>query len=300
MAKKRQARPDDACPFPPGVDLPGKPRSSIISASIFADPRFVTSALVVAGIIFILGFTLVPPPVIKLPGEPSIWSSATPVGEGTDSAERPEQWIPKHQNVTTINDDIILSGEETYTIENGSYYLLGSIFVKDNAKLIIRNADISIRYKSGYSQENPIQTAYNGLLIGNATLEVLNSTIYYPKPGEAIIGLYENSSCKIVDSDLPLLNINQMRNSNLELDGSRVRYIVSGENAKTRLNSSDVYAMWPVQFDFGGVYDDREPKLGELKLDAQDTRIIWLTTFNRNSTINVSKSLSGYRDSWSS
>ncbi len=52
--------------------------------------------------------------------------------------------VSGYQNVTTHEGDLIISGTQTYTIENCTFIQTGNIYVKDRAKLYVKNAEIRI------------------------------------------------------------------------------------------------------------------------------------------------------------
>ena len=299
MAKKKQIEIDDACPFPPGVELPSKGRLSAISGSIFADPRFVGSALLVAGIIFILGFTLVPPPIIRIAGEPSIWNATIPTWGGSPVFDTKLTWVPRYSNITTLVGDMILSGEQELRLENGSYSIEGTILVKDKAKLIMRNADISIKYKTGYSSLDQILTSLNIKLVDEASLEATNSTIFYPQ-NTASFGFYNNSQCIITNCNMSRVDITGYSESRLELKSSNVNVLGIGENTQLSLDSCSVYGVYPVTYALEGFNGGVALKTGDLVLDASDSNITRVSTFYRNSTVTVDHSINGYHEKWSS
>ncbi|MCX6654349.1 MAG: hypothetical protein NTY03_04415 [Candidatus Bathyarchaeota archaeon] len=299
MARKKRLDVDDACSFPPGVELPSKGRLSAISGSIFADPRFVGSALLVAGMIFILGLTLVPPPIIKIAGEPSIWNATIPNWGGGPVFDTKLKWVPRYSNITTLKGEMILSGEQELKLENGSYSIDGTILVKDKAKLIMRNADISIKYKTGYSGIDQIQTYLNIKLVDEASLEATNSTIFYPQ-NTASFGFYNNSQCIITNCNMSRVDITGYSESRLELKGSKVNFLGIGENTQLSLNLCSVYGVYPATYALEGFNGGVALKTGKLVLDASDSNITQVSTFYRNSTITVDHSINGYHEKWSS
>lgn len=74
--------------------------------------------------------------------------------------------------------DIVLTGNDVMTIENITYTQTGNIYVRDNAKLTIKNATLIMNMR--YHEE------FNICISGNATLEILDSTISHSLPNEGI------------------------------------------------------------------------------------------------------------------
>jgi hypothetical protein len=72
--------------------------------------------------------------------------------------------LPIFVAATTHEGDIIISGSDVFTIENEDYVQRGNILVKDNAKLVVRNA--FLRFDATYSyQYNLTITDSAGLIV---------------------------------------------------------------------------------------------------------------------------------------
>jgi len=107
---------------------------------------------------------------------------------------------------TSINGELIISGNQTFIVEARSLIQTGNITIKDNGTLLIRNGELqlSIRGEKAYNITvkdkgkiliiNGNITALNEAstitLIGNANLTLLNAFI----KGFGVIKFYENSS----------------------------------------------------------------------------------------------------------
>jgi hypothetical protein len=241
----------------------------------------------------------VPPPVIKIAGEPSIWNTTIPDWSGSPAFDTKQMWVPRYSNVTSLKGEVILSGEQELLLENGSYSIEGTLLVKDKAKLIMKNADISIKYKTGYSGLDQIQTYLNIKLVEDASLQATNSTIFYPQ-NTASFGFYNNSQCKITNCNMSHVDINGYGESRLELNSSQIHFLGIGENTQLSLDSCSVYSVYPVAYSLEGFNGAVSLKIGELVLNASDSNITQVSTFYRNSTITVDHSINGYHEKWSS
>lgn len=74
-----------------------------------------------------------------------------------------------YDNVTTHEGDLIIDGTQTYVIENCTYVQTGNIYIRDWAKLVIRDSELY------FNQTYPMQ--YNPTFGDYSTLEVGNSTL---------------------------------------------------------------------------------------------------------------------------
>jgi hypothetical protein len=52
--------------------------------------------------------------------------------------------ISAYENITTHKGDLIITGSQTYVIENCTYLQTGNVYVEDRAKLLIKNAEVRI------------------------------------------------------------------------------------------------------------------------------------------------------------
>jgi rhodanese-related sulfurtransferase len=79
-------------------------------------------------------------------------------------------WISAGYWVELIhNGDLIIDGTQTFVIENCTYIQTGNIIAKESARLVIRNANVSINMTYG--------AQYNIVIQNNATVEMNNSVI---------------------------------------------------------------------------------------------------------------------------
>jgi hypothetical protein len=296
--KKHVEDDAEACPFPPGVDLPRKGAYTHISNSMFTDPRFVASALLVAGIIFILGLSLAPPPIIQLQSNPPIWNATIPQFVQNPIHSNTGTWIPKYLEVRTQAGDLLLQADQVLVIENCSYSIQGSILVKDQAKLILKNADVYINRKEGSTDTPLVSGFYHMMFLDESGLQVDNSTIYYARPDyHAQIGFYNSSTCRIANSNMSSVDFFGYDKTSFVLEKTGADVFEIGENSSLNLDFCDVNWVIPTMYDYD---NDMMVKNDNLRLTATDSSIISLETYYANSTIHVDKPTSGFLDSWNS
>ena len=299
LKKNEKGDLEDACPIPPGVDLPRKGRFTLVSTSVFTDSRFVASALLVAGILFIVGLTLVPPPIIQLRPNPPVWNTTPPqaISDTFPNLGYPSSvgaWVPKYQDVRTWDGDLILTGDQVMLIENCSYAIQGSVLLKDQAKLVFKNADIYLKPKNGFYTTDPVPYIYNLMSTDGSDLQIINSTIYSEQRAQA--AFFNGSTCHIADSNSSTIFFFGYDTAKLFFENADNSAIYLADDAALRLNSSKVEWVLPTTRDQTSYALD----VGDLRLDASDSLIKNLALFYENSTIHVDKPTIGYHENWNS
>ncbi len=180
MAKKRQSRPNDACPFPPNVNpLPKKPTpNNLFSKDLLGDWRVILPLLTLAMAILVYGLLITPLPTIPTLKTPPTWNSSIPLVSPSE-IQTPTNWTPKYTNKTTIDVDLILEGEKVLDIENCTYIINGKLYAKDNSKIILKNAELWIDPYGGYSPSYSIPNNLPGsiILTDSSSLVSENSSI---------------------------------------------------------------------------------------------------------------------------
>ena len=89
--------------------------------------------------------------------------------------------------------DLIISGTETFLIEDTKYFQQGHIYVNDSATLIVRNSDLMIG-------RGDVPTVHVYIFVGpDATLILNNATVYPlpggPPPGTLVCVMNEGDCC---------------------------------------------------------------------------------------------------------
>lgn len=91
--------------------------------------------------------------------------------------------------------DLILSGNDVMIVENTTYTQTGSIIIRDNARLTIKNARliVNVSYHDQYKLE----------MTEKSTLEIINSTLAAGIPNENIqFNIFDEANLIVQDSDL--------------------------------------------------------------------------------------------------
>jgi hypothetical protein len=293
MAKKR--KPDDACPFPPGVDLPKKGGLTSYSRPLYTSPVFIGVSLLLASALFIYGLSLAPPPIIKLQANPSIWNETLPTSEEQTYFGKTGPWKPRYQNVTTQKGYLILQGDQVLKIENCSYAFNGTVLVKDHAKIIIQNADIFLKHKNGWNGDDPIPTGLNIKFQDQAEFQAMNSTIYTTED-TAEVGFQNETRCRISYSNMSRVDFTGVGEATLKLDDSQVNLFYIGENAVATLTRCRVFNLFPALFD----YDSLKLDTDKARVEAYDSSIVEFTTYYVNSTVSLSGPIGSLYENWNS
>jgi hypothetical protein len=290
--KKNENDLEDTCPFPPGVDLPRKGRFTSIYISIFTDTRFVASVLLLAGIIFIFGLTLAPPPIIQLQTNPPIWNATIPQAKQYSLYEDAEPWTPRYLDVRTWEGDLVLEGDQVLVIENCTFLIQGSVLVKDHAKLVLKNVDLNIKQKTSWIPTDLLPPGYNVMFKDESEFQ----TDHVRANAKELV-FYNSSTCHVTDSNMSKTWFFGYDDTSFSFKKALINWVSIGENASAHLNDCKVNYIFPATIDN---WSHETIKTGNLKLDAEDSSIISLWTLYLNSTIKVDKPTSGYYESWNS
>jgi hypothetical protein len=93
----------------------------------------------------------------------------------------------------TYEGDLVISNNQTYTIENQDFHIIGKITVKDTSSLIIRNSNFTTVPSDDVSIE----------LTDHANLVVTNATVVFKRPSfESRIVVQDNAKANITNSKL--------------------------------------------------------------------------------------------------
>jgi len=175
-------------------------------------------------------------------------------------------------NVETL-DDLVISGEDVYLIENRTIILRGYILVKDQAQLIIRNAEI-YNIKRGVSGGELVPYYANIYLQDDSSILLENTTLH----GDYFIAVtLNNSTNAIITNSLINGDMIVFGESNTELINSQVYRLQVAQRAWISLRDSFVSCL---------LYREEVPLAGESVeasfWDAKFTEVIieaWNTYF---------------------
>lgn len=275
----------DACPIPPGVRPEERGLEPNVSLPSFLDRFFddwrkVTLTLGVAAVVMAYSFLMVPPPIVSFPKPPDTWDR--PVPEYNYSNPEELQRSPRYENEIIFEEDTVLNGSQTLVLENCSCVFNGLLLVKDDARLILRNADVFVRDKSGgWSGTDIVPFPYYFAFMNSSSLEAHNSTIFFR--GQSWIGFFDSSSGFMDSSQMPAASFDAHDDSRLQFSNCSANTLGTFGNSSISVRDSSVgtinsiYTMcnWrqPVTFSNASV-DVYSSKIGELQLKARNSKIV--------------------------
>jgi hypothetical protein len=231
----------DACPFPPDKKPPEKDflsRTHNLYDEVFGNWKIVVSILSAASLILAYSLLTVPPPVAPSVSVPDSWGRAFP--EYEYAPREVFAWVPEYENQMVQQGDLLLEGEDVLLIENCTYVLNGQLLVKDNARLILRNAELFIQEKREWASgvnliPAPVHMGFNN----SAVFKAHNSSIIYPD-SSASIGFLQNSEAVIDSSRLDSVNIYGDEESTICVSDSTIGTINVAGGANFELYNSEV------------------------------------------------------------
>lgn len=243
-AKRRAIRERDACPIPPGTEPPrrrGRPVEILLNFydDFLRNWKIVLSVLTAASLVLAYSLLTVPPPPISLPGEPDAWSRHIP--EPTYYIWFIEAvWEPKFENQIVHDGDLILEGDDVLIVENSTYILNGELLVRDNARLVLRNAELYVKEKRSWIPTDLLPSPFVVVFNDTATLEAYNSSIAYPVGGWLDIGFLQFSDAAIDSSDFSRAFIYGDDHSKLKITNSEVERLIITKDSICEIVNSEI------------------------------------------------------------
>ena len=295
--KRRNEGKHDACPIPPGVrpeERGLEPNMSLPSFldRFFDDWRKVTLTLGVAAVVMAYSFLMVPPPIVSFLKSPDTWDELIPAPYyGPPKTVR---WSPRYEENIVFENDIVLNSSQMLVLENRSYTFNGLLMVEDDAKLVLRNADVFVQRKSGgWSGTDIVPFPYYFAFRNSSSLEAYNSTIFFQDEGW--IGFFDSSNGSMDSSQMQTASFDAHDESRLEFNNCSINIIGTFGDSSTTVRGSSVETInsihtmcnlrQPIIFSNASV-DVYSSKIGELQLKA------------RNSKIVLDKPLNGFFSHW--
>lgn len=278
--KRRNEGKHDACPIPPGVrpeerDL--KPNMYLPSFldRFFEDWRKVTLTLGVAAVVMAYSFLMVPPPIVSFPKSPNTWDQ--PIPEQNYTQPEAGQWAPRYEKEIVFEDDTVLNGSRTLVLENCSCVFNGLLLVKDDARLILRNADVFVRKKSGWTGLDIVPFPYYFAFMNSSSLEAYNSTIFFHD-----VGFFDSSSGFLDSSQMPTATFDAYDESRIQFNKCSINIIGTFDDSSITVRDSSIetihsfytqYWLQPVTFTCNSI-DVYSSRIGRLQLKVWDSKIV--------------------------
>jgi len=143
-----------------------------------------------------------------------------------------------YENVTVHEGDLDIGGTQRFTIENCSYLQNGSIYIRDSAELVIRNAALVV--ESAFPEDMEIRSE------DAALVRIENSATTFSNGGWLRVG--GQSRAEIIDSqiDHPTLGWEE---STINIESSTCINPSFGGNTQFKIEDSTLYG--PFDFQFG-------------------------------------------------
>ena len=293
--KRRSDGKRDACPIPPGIrpeerDL--KPNMSLPSFldRFFDDWRKVTLTLGVAAVVMAYSFLMVPPPIVSFLKSPDTWDQ--PIPEQNYTQPEKLQWSPRYEKKVVFEEDTVLNGSRTLVLENCSCTFNGLLLVKDDARLILRNADIFVQEKSGRTSLDIVPFPYYFAFMNSSSFEAYNSTIFFQGRGE--IGFFNSSSCFMDSSNMPTASFDAYDDSRLQFNKCSINTLGPFGNSSSTVRESSIQIINSYYYYRFG----RPPFFSDASVNVYSSEIGALQLKVRDSRIVLNKSIKGFFSHW--
>ena len=285
-----------ACPLPPGHKRPRRTiQSRIIDIydRLLSNRAFIISLLAIASILLAHGFLITPPPPIVREEEPESWSR--PIPEYTFHPLPEVEWTPKFKRQIIYEGHIVLENNDTIEVSEASLILKGTMLVKDNASLIIRNGEFFIEEKRSWTPKDPLPFLCQLLFNNSAKFETYNTSIYSPMlimvflgDSKAMIKSF-NSSFSIIYAD---------ENSTIKIENSNINGIYIANNAYCSINKSNIGYIAPKSIKNYMLCNKRINILNNSNVEVWNSTIDRLIILMKNATIILDKPILGFHRYW--
>jgi hypothetical protein len=264
----------DACPITPDEARP--PKSAMTYAldfldGFFEDWRNALMVMAFAAMILAYGLLTVPPPLAVSVPTPDSWSRELPEPEQYFYSVMP--FTPGYEKVVTIEEDLVLTGDETLEIENCTYIVNGPVSLSGNSKLVLRDAELYIPETVVWVYLD--ERTYRVLAItltDSSELIVENSQIT-GQYGRFSIWLHGGSSADVTSSDLEGGGIILENDTVLEIEQTKLSTISMADNAQSTIKDCELFILSPSQITGEG--ESRESGLNA-RAEVSDSKIVYL------------------------
>jgi len=196
----------------------------------------------------------------------------------------------------TYEGDVVLKGDDVLEIENATLILRGVLLVKDNARLILRNAELFVEKKRSWSTSDllpfPLQIAFNN----SARFEFYNSSISSRYPA---IGFLGNSTAIIESSILTYTTIHGDDCSTIQIRDSDIYGISVADRSQCFTTNSKIggISCQPIRRRF--IYRrTMEFPFVDCRVEVRNSTLDLITIVIRNATAKVDKPIRGFHRYW--
>lgn len=181
-------------------------------------------------------------------------------GKRFDAMEFATNIAYQYQNVT-YEGNLLISNNQTFTIQNSEFLMKGTITVEDTSTLIIRNS----KFTTVPSRDSPLGRG-SIVLLSKANLIVTNATVIFKHP--------DNFACEILAYNDAKVN---MTHSTFQKRG----YVTAHDNSRVHVNNSTMHAKW----DYCGIVTS-EDSTAVIETSVMDGVFVW-----DNSTVSIKDSV---------
>ncbi|MBN2336606.1 hypothetical protein JXL21_13690 [Candidatus Bathyarchaeota archaeon] len=249
-----------------------------------AEPESRLTAAIAVLLLAVIAYScphLVNPPPVRRQVTPETWGQ--PVPEYTYPDYGTTEWSPAYGTVVTHEGDLVLSGDETLVIENCTYILDGALVVRDNSRLIVRDAQLYVAEKTSWHYLfDVVPVSYTVAFLNHSSLTVTNSTIVSDRL--VTTGMFDHSTAQIEGSDLSDAFIVCKGRSTTTIRDSKMSRVGVIQGAECSITDSNVTDLGPYtasvtewQRITGGRVTVSGSRVGHLQLVFNHSRDVELT-----------------------
>jgi hypothetical protein len=231
-------------------------------------------------------------------GVPDSWGRAFPEYE---SAPREEfVWVPEYEDQTVQQGDLVLEGDDMLLIENRTYILDGLLLAKDNARVVLRNAELYIEEREGGWFWYDILPGFLYMGFNNsAVFEAHNSSIIY-SDWSAGIGFFQNSEAVIDSSRLDKVNIYGDEESTICISDSTIGTIRVAGGVNCEIFNSEVSSISSYSIIDRLMMFRSESDWEKCRVEVWNSTLDYLDLKVKNSDSTISAPLKGFHLFWNS
>jgi len=297
--KKRIEEALDACPFPPDRKPPEKDyfsKAYNLYDEFFGNWKIVVSILSVASLVLAYSLLIFPPPIAPSVSVPDSWGRAFPEYPHTPREEA--EWVPKYEVQRVQGGDLILEGDETLFIENCTYILDGLLLVKDNARLILRNAELYIKEKGPWSSDDILPVLVYVGFNDSAVFEVYNCTVF-SEDVLPFLGFFGNSRAFLNSSRLDSVSMYGEEDSYVVIRNSSLNHILVARNTRCKVIDSEIVSIQSYSI-IDELYWPQPQRVWEkCSVELWNSTLDNLAMMVENCETSISKPFMGFHRYWS-
>ena len=291
----------EACPFPPDRKPPENDALSKILNfydEVFGNWKVVVSVLSIASLVFAYSLLFVPPPQAPSVSVPDSWGRSFPTYEY--AFEVGFVWVPQYENQTVQQGDLVLEGDDVLLIESCTYILDGLLLAKDNAKLVLRNAELYIKERrGGWFWYDILPFRLNMGFNDSAVFEAYNSSVL-SEDGLIWIGFFGNSTSFINSSRLDSVSMFGDEDSSFLINNSTLSGINVARKAGCKAVNSKIFSVACFSILDHMLWSVSQKIWEECRVELWNSSLERLSMKAKNCEASISTPLLGFHRYWNS